>query len=363
MDIKADAHPGIPFASLGDKNSKVYLNHFDLLVSMVVEQLVIQVSFGDLVSSMTAVDLIRYGIWDPVRLFVKDEPHSLKKLSQGRVRLISNVSLRAQLVERLACSRQNNREIGVWYKCPSKPGIGLDDESMQEMAAVFRRMLQKGEVAMTDISAWDWNVKDWLLEADAERRRVAAGAEEDSLFSEMVYLQAIATARSVYGLPDGSLVAQLSYGIQNSGSYKTSSTNSWMRIILRLFNYILRNPAATDEQLCAIMEDTAAMGDDCVEGAFEGSAEGYEELGFPVKLLEEVSSIDQVEFCSHQWLIDGNAYPTSWDRTMYRFLSSKHGDDLPDRVAQLDFVLRHHHRAPGLMGIARASAGLANKNY
>lgn len=310
---------------------------------------------------MTPPDLIRYGIWDPVRLFVKDEPHSLKKLNQGRVRLISNVSLRSQLIERLACSRQNNREIAVWYKCPAKPGIGLDDESILEMTRAFERMLNRGAVAMTDISAWDWNVKDWLLDADAERRRVAAGAEESTLFSEMLFLQSTATARSVYGLPDGSLVAQTSYGIQNSGSYKTSSTNSWMRIILRLFCYLLKNPDATDEDLCQVMEDTAAMGDDCVEGAFEGSAEGYEELGFPVKLCETVTSIDQVEFCSHQWLADGFAYPTSWDRTMYRFLSSKHGNDLLDRVAQLDFVLRHHSRAGELKSIALASAGLANK--
>lgn len=361
LDLKADAHPGIPFATLGSTNSKVYLNHMDLLEQMVIEQLVYQVSFGDLVKSMSSQDLIQYGIWDPVRLFVKDEPHTLKKLSQGRVRLISNVSIRTQLIERVACSRQNNREIASWWQCPAKPGIGLDDESILEMTRCFTRMLADGPVAMTDISAWDWNVKDWLLEADAERRRMAAGAAPGSLFAEMIHLQAVATARSVYGLPDGSLVAQLSYGIQNSGSYKTSSTNSWMRIILRLTNYVLQNPAASDEELFRVMEATAAMGDDCVEGAFAGSAVGYEELGFPVKLCEETDSLPNIEFCSHQWLATGYAFPTSWDRTMYRFLSANHGDDLPDRLAQLDFVLRHHHRAGELMGIAIASAGLANK--
>lgn len=355
-DLKPDAHPGIPFGTLGVKTNKEMFEQFtDLLLDMVVEQLIYMAVFGQEFFRCESEELIRLGLWDPVRLFIKNEPHGRNKIEEGRLRLIANVSLRSQLIERFMCGRQNNKEISLWYRLPAKPGLGLDDDSLEHLRFNIESILQVGPIAMTDVSGWDWAVKDWLLWADAERRRLAASAEVGSMFDMLLKQRAYATARSVYGLPTGELIAQLDAGIQNSGSYCTSSTNSWMRIILFLVACMLVNPNLTDEELYALVALVMSMGDDCLERFVKGVLEKYLEMGFKCSLSATSSKLEGIEFCSHLFTNE-TAYPVSWPKTLYRFFSHKPGSDLPDRLAQLDFVLRHHPRKLHFMGIARTWA-------
>lgn len=339
-------------------------DHTELLIDMCLEMLVWQVVFGQEFSQLSAEDLIVYGLWDPVRLFVKDEPHKMSKIEEGRVRLIANVSIRVQMIERLLCSKQNNAEISHWWKIAAKPGLGLDDDSLNLLGDAIDRILQSGEVAMTDVSGWDWTVKPWLLWADAERRRYCAGEDSDSLFGELLHLQAYATANSVYAMADGELISQDEGGIQNSGSYKTSSTNSWMRIILELVAYMQAYPTASDEDVERLLKDLVlTMGDDALAVYLKELPEMYGKLGFKTSLAGVKKSKAGVEFCSHVWPEDGtnNAYLDSWPKTMVRFFSGKRGPDILDRLAQLEFVLRHHPRSAELLGIAHAWVAQANK--
>jgi hypothetical protein len=356
-----DANPGVPFTTLGcNKNSQVFSKHYDLLVEMVAEQVIFMVVFGQEFHHLSSDDLIAYGIWDPVRLFIKNEPHTDAKLAEGRLRLISNVSLRTQLIERWLCGTQNSLEIAQWYKLPVAPGIGLDDDSLALITERFMKILSNtGEVAMTDVSAWDWSVKPWLLWADAERRRIAAGASSDSLFAQLLRLRAYATGASTYALSDGSLVAQGTHGIQNSGSYCTSSTNSWMRVIL----YLIARELATGEEIQeSWLDDVVAMGDDCVEAHFPGVVDEYLKLGFKCSLSATSRTVKGIEFCSHEF--DGNhlAVPTGWNKTLFRFFSGKPGAELVAQLAQLEFVLRHHPRKEEFMTIARVYAFTVEAN-
>lgn len=339
---------------MGKKNGELIDAYPDLIVDMCIEQLVFTVVFGRAYSTLSSVELITFGLWDPVRIFVKNEPHSEAKLAEGRVRLIANVSLRTQLIERFVCSKQNNLEIANWWKLPVAPGIGLDDESLLLVKERVMSILKKGELAMTDVSGWDWSVKLWMLWADAERRRCSAGEAEGSLYDELLKFQAYATASSVYGLSTGELIAQLDLAIQNSGSYKTSSTNSWMRVILFLVAYLLVFPETTDEELEKLIDYVLAMGDDCVEILIRGIQQMYGALGFKTSLAATTTELDGVEFCSHVWNSSGNAYPTSWVRTLVRFFSKTPGPEITDWLAQLDYVLRHHPRREFLLGVARA---------
>lgn len=360
--MKADANPGIPFTTLGcSKNSQVFNRHFDLLVDMVCEQVVYMAIFSTEFPRLSAEDLIEHGIWDPVRLFIKNEPHSEAKLLEGRLRLIANVSLRSQLIERWLCGHQNDLEISKWFELPVAPGIGLDDDSLALVTKRLSQIHTRGKLAMTDVSGWDWSVKPWLLWADAERRRIAAGAQPDSLYASMLRLRAYATGASVYALSDGKMVAQRTHGIQNSGSYCTSSTNSWMRAMLYL---IARSLATGEDVQTSWLEDLVAMGDDCVEKHIPGVLDEYLKLGFKCSLSAVVDSVAGVEFCSHLFDGRGLAIPTSWDKTLFRFFSGKPGLELVAQVAQLEFVLRHHPRREEFTTIARdfAFAAEANKH-
>jgi len=47
----------------------------------------------ELSPDVTPPELIQLGLCDPVRLFIKQEPHPFRKVRTGRLRLISSVSL------------------------------------------------------------------------------------------------------------------------------------------------------------------------------------------------------------------------------------------------------------------------------
>jgi hypothetical protein len=255
------------------------------------------------------VALVQAGLCDPVRLFVKDEPHNIVKLSEGRVRLIMSVSLVDQLVERLLYTEQNKAEIKAWQEIPSKPGIGLHDDGIQ--AILDSVSPHYTEAAEADVSGFDWSVQEWELNADAEMRIMlafTANKEARVVFDSLVRARTYCLARTLFSLSDGRLIAQRKPGIQLSGSFNTSSTNSRIRALLTRL---------VGAHWCV------AMGDDCVESYVEGAIERYNELGHTVKFYKKCEN-DQFEFCSQVFDVKKRvAWPASLDKMLVRLLSHK----------------------------------------
>lgn len=304
---------------------------------------------------MTPVELVKAGLRSPVRLFIKDEPHSRKKVLSGKWRLISGVSLSDQVFERLICSRQNLAEIESWESCSSKPGLGLDDDSLLTISGNLEDLLSRGELMAMDVRGWDWSVQDWELRADAESRRLLAGASEGSLFAFLLRVQAYCVANSVYVLPDGQVLSQVNPGVQLSGSYNTSSSNSRMRIIATLVARLLAGHPVTPV-------DMMAMGDDSVERYYEGVKEYLERLGHETKECVRHTTLPGVEFCSHVWKEDRFAEPVNPSKTLYRYLSHPHGSaSYLDWYAQLVWIFRHSGSWTKYRDLAFARAERANK--
>lgn len=351
-----DSTPGIPAFRLGATNALVLESHRDFLLASVVARLARCIELGEDIFSMSPSDLVKEGVRCPVRLFVKDEPHSLKKVREGKFRLISGVSVLDQLFERILGSTQNCAEIADWASCPSKPGIGLDDDGLRTMSSTFSSMLSRGVLSGMDVSGWDWSVQEWELNADAECRRRLSGAEENSLFSFLLRVQAYAISRSVFVLPDGSMVAQGLPGIQLSGSYWTSSTNSRMRVLATCVarqkaGYQLEGPL-----------DIVAMGDDSVERLLEGVKEELEKLGHGIKVVDVYRSLENISFCSHVWNSEGLASPEDPSKTLFRFFSHPPSSaSYLDWYVQLSWVLRHFKEKDSFLGVAFARAGRANE--
>lgn len=336
---------------------QVLEGHRDLILNLVCDSLLAAVRHGESVFRMTPFELVRAGIRYPVRLFIKDEPHKLSKIRSGKLRLISGVALVDQVKERLLGSLQNNAEIDNWVTCSSKPGIGLDDESLLAMAGVFRDMLTRGPVVSMDVSGWDWSVHSWELFADAERRRRLAGAEKGSLFDFLLRVQAYCVSRSVFVLPNGDMVEQLDDGVQLSGSYWTSSTNSAMRCIATLVaRQMAGHPVGPT--------DIVAMGDDSVERFMEGVKENLEKLGHRIKDVSVGHKLSDIEFCSHAWLETGLAIPVTAYKTLYRYFSHPPTSaSYLDWYAQLLWVLRHFPKLNEIRDFAFARAERANNLY
>jgi len=346
--------PGVPWNSYGTTNKVVLETSRGVISRAVAQSFANMVFHGEDVFAMDAEQLVLNGIRDPVRVFIKNEPHKESKIQSGKLRLISGVSLVDQIKERCIGRVQNEAEIAQWETCPSKPGIGLDDESLLVMADNFRDMLTRGLICSSDVSGFDWSVKGWELRADAERRRILSGAQSGSLYDFLLRVQAHCVANSVFVLPDGRMWSQMREGIQLSGSYWTSSTNSAMRILMTL---VARARAGQD----LLPLDQVTMGDDSVERYWQGLDAALQELGHTVKFVRIYRSLSDVEFCSHVWLPNGLAKPVEPWKTVFRYLSHPaNSPSYPDWRAQLLYFMRHSEELHKYGQQIRARAERAN---
>lgn len=321
---------------LGKDNQAVLNGYGDFLWSAVADRFNSWLSHGDSIFSMSPVELVQNGICDPIKLFIKNEPHKTQKIVDGKLRLIASVSICDQLCTRVLCSRQNKAEIAIWESCPSKPGIGLHDDGMRAVAERAREMLKKGPIAMTDVSGWDWSVKEWELALDARIRAALAGKTSDSLFGFMLRVHAYCVAQKVFVLSNGKMYSQTKPGGQASGDYNTSSSNSRMRVVASLMARLRAG------EVLAGNIDVEAMGDDSYERYFSGLKEGLEAIGHKVKLVELTNTLSGLEFCSHKWTEEGFAYPVNPDKSTFRYCShNASSQSYPELMAQLVWFIRH----------------------
>jgi hypothetical protein len=279
------------------------------------------------------------------------------------LRLISHVSVVDQVIDRMLYGVQNNREILEWETCGSKPGISLSDDGIEVMAKTFLSMLTLGPLCSTDISGWDWSVKTWELEDDFELRRELASSPVSSLWSHLARFRHHAISEKVFCLPDGALVTVIGGGVQASGWYNTSATNSRIRRYVRIVAYLefcAENGIQPDEDLAF---SVVAMGDDAVETRLDDRV--YDKIldyGHVVKDVKVFSHLSGVEFCSHVW-DDDSAQPLNVDKTLVRFFS--HPPDsasYPDWYAQLLYEFRNLKNRSDIDRVTRAHAEWAINN-
>lgn len=309
FSLELDAGVGVPYIAYGPRSHRGWVEDpsmLPILARLVFDRLqkMSKARFED----MNAVELVQAGLCDPIRLFVKGEPHKQSKLDEGRYRLIMSVSLVDQLVARVLFQNQNKREIACWRAVPSKPGFGLstDDQVAEFTAALAKDFGVTPDdfvshwhqfVLPTDCSGFDWSVAEWMLQDDMEvRNRLTENNNDLTRHLRACWLRCI--SRSVLCLSDGSLLAQEIPGVQKSGSYNTSSSNSRIRVMAAYHS------GAT---WCC------AMGDDALESV-DSDLDHYKTLGFKV----EVSK--QLEFCSHIFEKPDLALPVNTAKMLYKLV-------------------------------------------
>lgn len=312
QEINPAASPGVPLAVLGATNRTVLDSHMDLVVIAAMERLMKLSEYELIHSDLRPRDLVNLGFCDPVRLFVKQEPHPVKKLHQRRFRLISSVSLVDQLVERILFGPQNRSEIIHWSKIPSKPGMGLSVERQSALLwddVSFKH--SRCPAAEADISGFDWSVQWWELVADVAMRVRLTNASERLKMAMASRFYCL--GNSVFQLSNGELWEQQLPGLMKSGSYCTSSSNSRIRCLMAKL---------IGAEWCI------AMGDDSVEAYVAGAKDKYSVLGHECKdyipcETDASGNLKSFNFCSH-YVSKNRYYLATWAKTLYRFLSSDH---------------------------------------
>lgn len=321
-EIPKTSKPGIPYSTLGNNNADILPDNIDLITEAVVERLKVLATTPN-ICKMSATELVQIGAVDPVRSFIKREPHSRRKFRSKRWRLIFAVSIVDQLVERILCSKQNKTEILNWNTCPSAPGLSLSKDD--ELSQLYQRVMdlaQRKRFAEADVTGWDWSMKEWELKLEAEMRIELGNLSP--LAATIMRARFHCVSRSVYAFPDGDMFILPGGGVQLSGTYNTSSTNSRIRVLVALL---------------AGADWAVAMGDDSVESYSPTAEVKYKELGHPLKMYVERK--DSFEFCSMQFE-DGVAYPVDGTKTLYRLIEQK--VITPALIMQFEQEMRNHPR-------------------
>ena len=295
----------MPLTRLGNCNEDIVSNHHELIIKATIARVkLLAETPHQEVSAMTPQELVQKGFCDPVRTFVKKEPHSARKLKSKRWRLIFAISLVDQLVERLFSTKQNKAEIKAWLDCPSAPGLSLtNDDDLHAIYSKIQNLAKGKPYAEADVTGWDWSVQEWELLEEAEMRCELGNFSP--IAANLCRNRFVCVANSVYSMPDGRLLVLRDPGVQLSGCYNTSSTNSRVRV------------------MCALLAGARwgyAMGDDCVEDYNEDAPARYASLGHPLKMYE--LRTDQFEFCSQIFTSTG-AHPADGTKTLYRLLEQK----------------------------------------
>nr|WHE44923.1 putative RNA-dependent RNA polymerase P1-P2 fusion [Pea enation mosaic virus 1] len=323
--LKGQAGSGVPYAAFSGRktNDKWVFDHEsteDLWET--VRDRLFRLLNQDFINPVQAV---KDGLVDPIRLFVKLEPHKMEKIRNKRYRLIASVSIVDQLVARMLFRDQNEEELLQHMAIPSKPGLGFSQdhqvlaftESVAALAGTSAQDLVDDwsrYLTPTDCSGFDWSVPMWLLEDDlAVRNELTLGLPHGLRKMRETWLKCL--GQSVFCLSNGLLLAQTSPGIQKSGSFNTSSTNSRMRYMLALY---------------AGASWAVTMGDDALESVGSDLSR-YARLGIKCERAEEF------DFCSHLFRAPDVVIPKNLEKMVYGLLSGTSPESplLADRFSWL----------------------------
>lgn len=229
---------------------------------------------------------------DPIKLFIKHEPHKVSKLDEGRLRLISSVSLIDAMVDRVlfmplaALVKKNflkTRMMVGWS--PLKGGY-------RSIAFEF----DGRKVLAIDKSSWDWTMPYWLIDL-CMQLILSLAVDYPDWWRDLVKLRfKLLFVNPIFKFADGLEVMQPFPGIMKSGCYLTIILNS-------MAQFLLHSIVCYSIKLDPNEGSFFAMGDDTAQDEMERLDEylrKMESFGFKVKY----HSSDVVEFAGFHLTVD-----------------------------------------------------------
>lgn len=306
--------PGYPLRNWVNNNEQALSLYLDKCVDIVLNRLLSLARNGQL--SDDSLELMKLGLMDPIRIFPKNEPHKATKLKEGRIRLISSVSIIDNITDRCIFGLQNANEIENWKEIPSKPGMGFTSEDVDTITA---EVSSYKDAKSTDASGWDWSVQGWEYDMEAEARILLM--EGCTPFAQSIIRNRMwCMSLGVFILPDGSIYAQRVRGIMKSGLYVTSSSNS--RIGFMDYKIIGGNRVMV-------------QGDDTVQESVKDFTSKYLKLGHRVV---ETDVKEGFEFCSQHY-VRGTRYSLNAAKLVFNLLH-KVGNSVEDRLQRFETFLQ-----------------------
>lgn len=347
--------PGMPYHYYADETRQIIYDQV-ALTTVVREAIAVLEVLGSLqpeeLERILQVDptfSVRSWLCDLVRIFIKKEPHPLRKKVSGKWRNIKSVSFRDYLVDLFLFGAQDDLEIENWKRIPSKPGLGLTDEgALSLLQYAVANGLSKG----TDAGNWEATVSLDCLKMEAERRIDFCDPQKRSdKWMRAVRNRMLLDAYAIIMTSDGTLLQRTVPGQTLSGKKYTASMNSSVRVMLSLGASVIakRQGAPIDLSKSGCM----SMGDDAVEDAqcWEHRAKLYAQWGFELT-DEDVES--GISFCSHNIRMEGEkvvVLPLAPEKSIAHVVVTTAAIDELLQSAAENF--RHHPRCAELCDLVR----------
>lgn len=231
-----------------------------------------------------------------LRVFIKQEPHKIKKAQDKRWRLIMAAPLNVQVAWQMCFRYMNDVEIDNSYHLPSQQGLVLVNGGWKTYHSQWKSMNQ---TCGMDKSAWDWTAPRWTLALDLElRKRLCRTGMNEAWIqvAETLYHQMFDDAILV--MSDGSAYQQVEPGIMKSGCVNTISTNSHCQVFIHCAIALMYDVPLDPMPRC-VGDDTLCTPDQSPPGIFQY----YSSLGV---ILKSIS--DTTEFVGREFRDDG-PYP------------------------------------------------------
>lgn len=157
---------------------------------------------------------------DPVRLFIKPEPHKIEKIKEGRYRLISSVSVVDQIIDHMLFGEMNDQLVNNWAYVPSKIG-------WSQYLGGWRYMPhQQDSVMALDRKSWDWTMQIWLIEMVLEVRAALCLNLSEEWLELAKWRYKSLFVKNTFITSGGLLLRQKHPGVMKSGCVNTISDNS-----------------------------------------------------------------------------------------------------------------------------------------
>lgn len=241
---------------------------------------------------------------DPIKVFVKQEPHKKKKLDEERYRLISAVSVVDTMVDRMLFQDMAKQALNTLYETPSMVGW----TPLMGGYKILKRLFP-GRVVCVDKASYDWTVPEWMVSLWLDFI-IELSYDSPEFWRRLVKARfRMLFYDAVFKFADGLVVRQKYPGIMKSGCFLTILLNSVGQVILH---------AAVQQRLGRPLADNLprCMGDDTVQNYFNYLEEYLtlmSNMGFRVK---EARVQNWIEFAG--FAIDWDfAVPAYWEKHLF----------------------------------------------
>lgn len=253
---------------------------------------------------------------DPIKVFIKNEPHKVEKLKEERYRLISAVSLTDTIIDRILFGWLQRKALAVVGSTPCLCGWTPLQGGWRYLRAWAKGM----KVLSLDKRAFDWTVQAFMRYL-WEEFLIGLGVNAADWWVRLVRIRmTLLFEEAVFQFPDGEQVRQDSPGIMKSGCFLTLLLNSVAQSMLHYLAQLRLGKRPTANQ-------PKVVGDDTIQRTFD-DVHDYEavfkQLGIFVKRPAVKTWIDFVGFT----ISSKQCIPAYWDKHLFKLQYAKLEDSI-----------------------------------